>query len=170
MDNWKYHLLSVFLAVLCLTGVMWVGTFAADRLFTPDNLQRLEVIRQLFSTDEVGLLEVLQKEGGWDIARKYAAALADAAINFEFLPYNEGNNLTVLMDATPDEVTIQSFQFIQRDLEIRCTCQSVEPLQQFRAKLQQAKVYSQVDFHCTRQADGTYQGIFLCHSTYGNSG
>ena len=166
MDNWRYHLISVLLAVLCLSGVMWVGSFAADRIFTPANLQRFQVIQQLFSTDQVGILQVLEKAGGWDVARKYAAALTDATINFEFIPYNEGKNLSALIEAIPDGVVIQSFSFEQRDLKILCQAPDLETLRLFQTQLQDAQVYQEIDLLWSELSDGSYQGTLLCTAKY----
>ena len=149
---------ALFAAAAVLLGTLFLaGQAEKSRLYLQSRM--LGVIAKQDQVKVVSLLTDAEKRGA---LTKFIGALTSAYINFELIPYNEGQTFAAVFQSLEDGVHVEQFEYKRRDFLIRGWALTPEAYDAFAFKLSQSAGFSSVTGHKYLAVDDTIRFEIWC--------
>lgn len=153
---------STVLALALTLGIYCVGTAGGDVLLKMQKEYRIELFNRALE-EQNAIAKILTDRQAQSVAAQYAAALADAVVKFEFFPRTDDAKLFLdILTIVPDEITVEKFEFIGRNITLYCSASSEEALQELSEELGELDSIQDTSLESYQKTDGTYMGAILC--------
>lgn len=123
-------LLSAFLILL-------LGIRTAGRTIDFAQAEKIEIINHLVDGLSESSKLTVQGKRLQTVVYKYLEALVEAVADFEFIPRNDFNVLTQVINALPEETEVLSFTYHGRNLSIRTAQPTARQVLEMVEKLEQ---------------------------------
>lgn len=128
------------LAFLLLFG----GIRVAGGLIEFAQAQQIQIVNGLVESLKTDSESQLQNKKVQDISYKYLKAFLVAMAEFQFLPRNDFAILAAVINAVPQETEVLSFSYSGRDLTVRTTQTSSEPVELMAKELEEEGTFANV--------------------------
>lgn len=112
-------LATLVIGVGLVFGGVMLSNLVSGQVRQSAAYRQSRIIGSIFSSrEDVGIGDMLTDSGARNTLRLFAAALARAYVDFEFIPYGEAGAFSVIQASIPAGVEITGFNYHGRDLTI----------------------------------------------------
>ena len=134
------------LAVFGLAATMLFATcFAAQRLKQSKLYVQGKILGGIIAQDGIELLPMLKSSEKRSATIKFAEAAVSAYIEFELIPYNEGDKFAAILKSINDQIHIQSFEYRRRALIIAGSADTQRGYESFARQLAASGQFGSVE-------------------------
>lgn len=152
------HVVSVVIALFLVVAILWSANLTVKRITESSIIRRSQILGSLMSENGVGFADIASNPRNLNTMTKFAAALADAYIQFEFIPTDEAKAILVIMESLDPDVHVDGFEFHSRDLLIYAAAPDMESYHKTLRSIQDKNYFENVSG--VRHVDGEGQVIF----------
>ncbi|WRS26529.1 hypothetical protein U6B65_09245 [Oscillospiraceae bacterium MB08-C2-2] len=140
----RYSAVSLFAALLLAALLLLGGTAAANAIKKSSFYQQSRLLQLIVAQDGISLAGLMEDGQSVDTALKFARAVTDAYVTFEFIPMHEAKTFVQIFESLSEDIEISQFRYHGRDLTITGTAPSLQSYVDFISRLEGRGYFSQV--------------------------
>lgn len=154
MSYEKNNFFTVVIAVLTAMAVFLSTWWLSDMAEKSKIYQQSRIIGRLASQEQLDITSIVLDGEKRDITAKFVGALTTAYINFEMIPYSEGQTFVVLMQSINEGIHVENLEYKRRDLVISGVSNTIADYNSFMEHMENSGHFSSVTGHEYLNVDG----------------
>lgn len=170
MESVKPNLTTTLCAVVCAAAVLAGTTLLADGVSRSRLYRQSQVFRAIAAQDQLNLVSVVQDGELRSLLTHFIAAVTNAYVNFEMIPYNEGQTFVAVLQSMSGGVHIERIEYQRRNLRMEGEADTPETYQHFVEALRGTQHFQGVSGHSYLTVEDTVHFEIECASIYQGNG
>ena len=166
MQKATLTLSSALAAILAVTVILSVTATAAQAVLKSRIYHQSRIFSTIASQEQVDIIDVISGGETRNILVKFVAAVTNAYMNFEMIPYNEGQVFVTVFQSIPSNVHIEQFAYRRRNLIIKGISASKDDYNSLMRSLRNSEYFQNVTGHSYLAVDDTvhFEAECISHS------
>ena len=161
LPKWLETIISVAVASAVFLGASEVAMLVNNSTL----LRQSRIFRNLLEQeDSVDIMQIVKSKNIRKAAEKFTAALTNAYVSFEMIPYDQGKTFTAIMSSLNDGIEVELFEYHGRDLLIVGKSDNMENYESFSLGLSSSGIFENVVKMHTELPDGEIEFSITCFS------
>lgn len=154
----NYAAALLLTAAISLSGIFMSGQLL-DSVRDSAFYRQSQIIGSIFSQEDTSLIQVATDTRARNNLFKFAGALANAYVSFEFIPYNEMQTFTAVHESLGPAIEIDSFEYHGKNLVITGSAPDETEYSEFLDRLRSHNHFAQVtgNFHTTPEGRAAFE-------------
>ena len=145
---------SIAVALLLAMAILLGTWFSAEKLKQSAIYTQGRLFGNIMTQNSAELLPMLQSREKREAAVKFIEAVTTAYLDFELIPYNESDTLSLILGSLDTEIHIKSFEYRRRDLIIIGLADTPEDYWRFIERLSKTERFSDISGEYAGKGEG----------------
>ena len=157
--------ISAALAVAVAAAILLSTSLAAAWVEHSRIYMQSQMIRSIAGEDGVSMFSIVTSPEKRDVTLRFVAAITNAYINFELIPYNEAQTFTAIFASLNEGIHIETFEYRRHDLVIHGYANSIQNYYSFVKNLADNGRFASVTGYVLSEENNTVIFEVWCIST-----
>lgn len=162
------EIVTVLSALICVLMISLAGSLLADQFWKTDLVKKSKFVTALFSEEQLDLsrLKLFGDRQTVAVMSKFTNAVADAAINLDFVPRRDTAAFFAVASSLRPEIEIDRFTLHRPDLVIIGTAEDELALNEFIEALTDQEVFLSIESQFTVGDTGNLSFTLTCEQDH----